>query len=200
MKNNQAKPDAALLWKQIDDELVPRLGLNLTERIVYASLLRHSRLEGQRQLRFSIPCFSRSVHLQFLRERHQERFSSPIRNLKSAPDNMQGYGFSMMALSALLVETIQSYRDGLPTTNPGELDKLRNRSQIPPPYRIPTSLKVNGRKAFQRFFHAYQQNFDGLSGRRFYKNIRNGLLHQGQTKGGWTLRKQSFIPLNYHTG
>src|SRR5579863_5393687 len=63
MKNNQAKPDAALLWKQIDEELVPRLGLNLTERVVYASLLRHSRLAGQRQLRFTIPRFSRTVHL-----------------------------------------------------------------------------------------------------------------------------------------
>jgi hypothetical protein len=57
------KPDAALLWKQIDDELVPRLGLNLTERVVYASLLRHSRVEGKPQLRFTIPCFSRSVRL-----------------------------------------------------------------------------------------------------------------------------------------
>ena len=63
MKNNQAKPDAALLWKQIDDELVPRLGLNLTERIVYSSLLRHSRVEGKLQLRFTIPSFSRSVRL-----------------------------------------------------------------------------------------------------------------------------------------
>ena len=42
---------------------MPRLGLNLTERVVYASLLRHSRLEGKRQLHFTIPCFSRSVHL-----------------------------------------------------------------------------------------------------------------------------------------
>jgi len=61
MKNR--KPDAALLWKQLDDVLVPRLGLNLTERVVYAHLLRHSRLEGRRLLRFSIPCFSRSVRL-----------------------------------------------------------------------------------------------------------------------------------------
>jgi hypothetical protein len=42
---------------------VPRLGLNLTERIVYASLLRYSRLECKRQLRFTIPSFSRSVRL-----------------------------------------------------------------------------------------------------------------------------------------
>jgi len=61
MKNN--KPDAELLWKRLEDDLVPRLGLNLTERVVYAHLLRHSRLAGQRQLRFSIPCFARSVHL-----------------------------------------------------------------------------------------------------------------------------------------
>jgi hypothetical protein len=41
----------------------------------------------------------------------------------------------------------------------------------------------------QRFFRAYKQNFGGLSGARFYKNVRNGLLHQGQTKAGWTLWK-----------
>src|SRR5260370_380850 len=54
--------------------------------------------------------------VQFLRERHDERFFKPIRYLKGAPGNIQGYGFAMMALCALLVETIQSYRDGLPTT------------------------------------------------------------------------------------
>jgi hypothetical protein len=61
MKNK--KPNAELVWKQLEDVLVPRLGLNLTERVVYAHLLRHSRLEGQRQLRFSIPWLARSVHL-----------------------------------------------------------------------------------------------------------------------------------------
>lgn len=61
MKNK--KPNAELVWKQLEDVLVPRLGLNLTERVVYAHLLRHSRLEGKRQLRFSIPCFARSVRL-----------------------------------------------------------------------------------------------------------------------------------------
>ena len=52
MKNN--KLDAALLWKQLDEDVVPRLGLNLAERVVYAFLLRHSRLEGKRQFRFGI--------------------------------------------------------------------------------------------------------------------------------------------------
>ena len=52
MKND--KPNAELLWKQLDDVLVPRLGLNLAERVVYAFLLRHSRLAAKRQFRFGI--------------------------------------------------------------------------------------------------------------------------------------------------
>lgn len=128
--------------------------------------------------------------VQFLRERHQERFFQPIKNLKSAPDTMKGYGFAMMALCALLVETIQSYRDGLPTTYSGELARLRNLSGIPAAYRIPPSLQASGKKTFQRFFRTYQNQFYGLGGIRFYKNIRNGLLHQAQTKAGWTLWKQ----------
>jgi len=34
MKNN--KLDAALLWKQLDQDVVPRLGLDLAERVVNA--------------------------------------------------------------------------------------------------------------------------------------------------------------------
>src|SRR5947209_20503360 len=122
--------------------------------------------------------------IQFLRERHHERFFEPIRHLKSAPGNMQGYGFAVMALCALLVETIQSYRDGLPTTYSGELARLRNRSRVPTPYKIPPTLQVNGKSTFERFFRTYKKNFEGLGGVRFYRNIRKGLLHQGQTKAG----------------
>lgn len=127
--------------------------------------------------------------VRFLRERHHERFFQPIRNLKSAPDTAQGYGFAMMALCSLLVETIQSYREGLPTTYGRELAKLQNIKSVPAAYKIPPALRVNGKQAFRRFFHKYNNTFDGLSGARFYKNIRNGLLHQAQTKAGWTLWK-----------
>src|SRR6266849_3998275 len=61
MKNN--KHDAALLWKQLEEDLVPRLRLNLPERVVYAHLLRHSRLQGKTQLRFSIRRLARTAHL-----------------------------------------------------------------------------------------------------------------------------------------
>lgn len=52
MKNK--KPNAVLLWKQLEEDIVPRLGLNLAERVVYAYLLRHSRIAGNREFRFGI--------------------------------------------------------------------------------------------------------------------------------------------------
>jgi len=128
--------------------------------------------------------------VQFLRDRHQERFFKPIRKLKSSPGNIQGYGFAMMALCSLLVETIQSYRDGLPTTGGRELAHFRTLKNVPSPYRIPAGLTAGGKKAFRRFFRSNRSHFPGLGGARFYMNIRNGLLHQGQTKGAWTVWKQ----------
>jgi hypothetical protein len=46
--------NAVLIWKQLEDVLVPQLGLTLPERAVYSHLLRHSRLEDRLRLRFSI--------------------------------------------------------------------------------------------------------------------------------------------------
>jgi hypothetical protein len=48
------EPNAELVWKQLEDVIVPRLRLSLIDRTVYAHLLRHSRLEGKLRLRFSI--------------------------------------------------------------------------------------------------------------------------------------------------
>lgn len=47
------KPNAEQLWKHLEDDLVPRLHLNVIERAVYSFLIRHSRLEGRR--RFCVP-------------------------------------------------------------------------------------------------------------------------------------------------
>lgn len=55
--------DAILIWKQIEDQLVPRLRLNLVERVVYYHLLRHTRLEGKLRLRFSILWLTRGIRL-----------------------------------------------------------------------------------------------------------------------------------------
>ena len=52
MKNK--KMNAVVVWKHIEDWLVPELGLSLVDRAVYCHLLRHTRLEGKSRLCFSI--------------------------------------------------------------------------------------------------------------------------------------------------
>jgi hypothetical protein len=48
------KPNAELVWKQFTDFLIPHFKLSTTDRSVYSHLFRHSHLEGQRRLHFSI--------------------------------------------------------------------------------------------------------------------------------------------------
>src|SRR5260370_2995816 len=48
-------------WKQFEDFVFPRLRLPVPDRAVYSHLIRHSRLEGQLQLRFSMPWLARGI-------------------------------------------------------------------------------------------------------------------------------------------
>ena len=61
MKNK--KTNAAVVWKQFEDVMMPRLRLTTSDRAVYAYLLRHSRLEGKLRLRFSIAGVARGACL-----------------------------------------------------------------------------------------------------------------------------------------
>lgn len=56
-------PNAAEVWKQMEDVLVPQLRLSILDRSVYSHLLRHSRLEGKLRLRFSIQWLARAVRV-----------------------------------------------------------------------------------------------------------------------------------------
>jgi 5-methylcytosine-specific restriction endonuclease McrA len=57
------KLNAVRVWKQLEDLAVPRLHLSVFDRAVYSHLLRHSRLEGRQELRFSIPWLARGACL-----------------------------------------------------------------------------------------------------------------------------------------
>jgi hypothetical protein len=59
----EKKPDAALAWKQMEDLVVPRLRITLPERAILYHLIRHSRLEGRRQLHFSMAWLSRGTRV-----------------------------------------------------------------------------------------------------------------------------------------
>lgn len=93
----------------------------------------------------------------------------------------------MMSLCSLLIESIQCCREGLPSTY--ERD-LKHQSQFRPPkkYEVPKTEWKNGERVFQDFFAHYSSLFPMVNGIDFYRSIRNGLLHQAQTKNGWTIR------------
>lgn len=61
MKN--PKPNPALVWKQIEDFVVPHLALSVVDRAVYSYLLRHTRLEGKLRLGLSISWLARGLCL-----------------------------------------------------------------------------------------------------------------------------------------
>jgi hypothetical protein len=126
----------------------------------------------------------------FLRRRHASRFFDPIESLKKSSNTYSGYGFSMMALCCLLTETIECYRQGLPTSSRkewGELVDIQNKESVPIEYRLAATVPTSGADIFVRFFTDFQAMFADVDGLEFYHNIRNGLLHQAQTKGGWTI-------------
>ncbi len=76
-------------------------------------------------------------------------------------------GFSMMANLCLLIETLQSFKNGW-----GDSDR---RSKM----------------AFNQFFYN-NAHFEELnkSADLIYKNVRCGILHQGETTGGWKVTRE----------
>ena len=62
-KMKTQKPNAELVWKQIEDMVVRRLKVSVVDRSAYSHLLRHSRLENRMQLRFSIAWLARDIGL-----------------------------------------------------------------------------------------------------------------------------------------
>jgi hypothetical protein len=94
--------------------------------------------------------------------RFTERYLAPTlarRNVK--------HGFTSMAVACLMVEALESFRQGWPDT------------------------REKGKAAFCSFFDAHDE-FAAFRGHaeQFWKNVRCGILHQAETRGGWTIRRR----------
>lgn len=103
----------------------------------------------------------RSKIADMIRRRFVERFLDPIL------DNPNRHGFAMVAVCCLMVETLESFRNGWNTT----------------------VGKVEG--AFCGFFQAHDE-FKELRpvAREFYSAVRCGILHQAETRQGWRIHRQ----------
>jgi len=108
-----------------------------------------------------------------IRQRFTERYINPA-NAPSCKDCDPSckHGFTMMAISCLMIEALESFRRGWSNTN--------GRSEA----------------AFCYFFNT-NDGFKDLRGHceQFYKHIRCGILHQAETTGGWKVtRDKTKVP------
>ena len=97
-------------------------------------------------------------------ERFYERYIEPFNN------NPAKHGFSMMASGCLMTEALYCYKKGRKQT--GEA----------------------GGTAFDNFFSesVSLKDFHGY-GKAFYKNVRCGILHQGETYDGWKILRKGAL-------
>lgn len=99
------KPNAELVWKQFSDILIPQLKLSITDRAVYWHLVRHSRLEGESRLHFSIAWLSRGIRLSASATRRALRHLVSIRALRLVVRSKAGH-----TVAVRLPEEIPTWR------------------------------------------------------------------------------------------
>jgi len=112
--------------------------------------------------------------IEYFKKRINERFIEPIRILIESESDKQAiekkYGFTILAIDFMLIETIQSFIEGK------------------------TETKSKSKKVFKRFLRK-RKNFKDYfktdkEAEDFYHNFRCGILHQSQTFGDtkvWTV-------------
>lgn len=102
----------------------------------------------------------------FIYHRLYSRYLKPFQFPNSNYQQQYKNSFAIMANCCLLIETLQSFKSGWKTTN------------------------RKSEQAFKDFFLS-EPNFSIFRTREtaFYKNIRCGILHQGETTGGWVLNR-----------
>lgn len=105
----------------------------------------------------------RSGIASLIRRRFEERFLHPIL------DNPKRHGFAMMAICCLMVETLESFRNGWKNT----------------------SEKGKSEAAFCGFFQAHDE-FKQLRpvAHEFYRAVRCGILHQAESTHGWRVDRE----------
>ncbi len=101
-----------------------------------------------------------------VRRRLDERFLGPIATLAST-GRRDGLvpGFAILALDCLLIDTLQAFREG----------------------RVTTGENTTA-KSFRTFLKGPRFSCFSGNDRWGFQDVRNGLLHNGETRGDWKVR------------
>ena len=108
----------------------------------------------------------RSGLSKFIDERLRERYITPLQTSRKKN------GFALMACSCLLIETLEAFAKGWDSTD------------------------RKSESAFCNFFHREAGFKDfAANAHEFYRHVRCGILHQGETTGGWLITRSQKKPL-----
>lgn len=115
---------------------------------------------------------AKNYMVDFIYHRLNHRYIEPLKNIPNKPIDYKS-GFLIMAVSCLLIEALYQFLEGEPDT--------RGKSE----------------SAFKDFFRSEAKHFPGFTDARvnFYGNIRCGILHQAETKGGFCISRDDSHPL-----
>ncbi len=108
--------------------------------------------------------------IDIMEDRINGRFLKPINMI----ENYEYAGFAILALDCLLIETLQQFRKGLIETPRGK-----------------------NRGLFVDFFTQtlFNEYFNEDYAIKFYKQVRNGILHQAETKMGTKIKITNSLPV-----
>ncbi len=114
----------------------------------------------------------------YLIDRIGPRYLEPIRELDGL-NRLKGEGFAVVTIQCALIEFLAALRSG-ENYQYHKPDPLRG--EYNDSARLFTTF-LSGERPFSVVFAAIAADF--------YRDIRCGLLHEGQSKGGWLIKKQS---------
>lgn len=160
-----AKKDPDVLLKKAYDSLgaeekLTELAKGQTVELVYGFILNAERQKVS----------------QFVYNRFYRRYLMPFK--KVHPDFNSG--FAQMAACCLMIEALESFRNGWKSTHRLKVD----------------GKEIYGGKIFGDFFKHYSEFADFADlGYEFYDSIRCGILHQAETKNGWRIERDKKYPL-----
>lgn len=123
----------------------------------------------------------------FIEGRLSERYILPVQAIPQTKRN----GFLIMAAACLLIETLESfYRGWVTTKNPIPRAKISE-----PCKHADASKSVSASELAFCYFFQRETGFAAFRpvARDFYKGVRCGILHQGETTRGWRIRRDGLL-------
>lgn len=113
--------------------------------------------------------------VEIFRSRIQERYLEPVNIIIQKDSTWKPkYGFSILAIDCLLIETLQAFREGKTDTNRTSKQTFRN---------------------FLTMTDSFKNHFDNEKANKFYEHFRCGILHQSEIKENSLVKTNSNLPL-----